>query len=88
MAKQSMPSTYGHKREMQCRKLDRIGVEQYISEDFYKKELKTIWRKCWLWAGRANEIPNPGEYFVLNLPFFDRTSILVIRGKDDKVRAF
>jgi phenylpropionate dioxygenase-like ring-hydroxylating dioxygenase large terminal subunit len=88
MVKESMPSTYGHKREMQRRQLDRIGVEQYISEDFYQKELKTIWRKCWLWAGRASEIPNPGDYFVLNLPFLDRISILVIRGKDDKVRAF
>lgn len=79
---------YGSKHEMELQALHRIGIDQYVSEDFYRKELATIWRKCWLWAGRASEIPNPGDYFVLNLPFLDRTSILVVRGQDEEIRAF
>lgn len=75
-------------RELKARGLDRIGVEQYLSEDFYRQELATIWRKCWLWAGRASEIPNPGDYFVFKLPFLDNTSILVVRGKDGVIRGF
>ncbi|RLA54172.1 MAG: hypothetical protein DRR42_02530 [Gammaproteobacteria bacterium] len=74
--------------QMRTRGLDRIGVEQYISEDFYQEELDTIWRKCWLWAGRAADIPNAGDYFVFDLPFLNNTSIIVIRGKDDKIRGF
>jgi phenylpropionate dioxygenase-like ring-hydroxylating dioxygenase large terminal subunit len=77
-----------HIGDMRSRGLDRIGVDQYISEDFYQQELDTIWRKCWLWAGRAAEISNVGDYFVFNLPFLDKTSIIVIRGKDDKIRGF
>ena len=79
---------YGSKDEMEREQLSRIPIEPYVSEDFYRQELRTIWRKCWLWAGRASEIPNPGDYFVLNLPFLDRTSILVVRGKDGVIRAF
>lgn len=67
---------------------DRIGIDQYVSEEFYQKEIDTIWKKCWLWAGRASEISNPGDYFVLPLPFLDNTSIIIIRGKDNKIRGF
>ena len=79
---------YGNRAELEQREFHRIPVEPYVSEDFYRREVATIWRKCWLWAGRAAEIPNPGDYFVLNLPFVDRTSILVVRGKDSVIRAF
>jgi len=67
---------------------DRIGTDHYTSEEFYQRELNTIWRKCWLWAGRVSEIPNPGDYFVFRLPFLDQTSIIVVRGKDKKIRGF
>ena len=43
---------YGSKDEMEREQLSRIPIEPYVSEDFYRKELRTIWRKCWLWAGR------------------------------------
>jgi phenylpropionate dioxygenase-like ring-hydroxylating dioxygenase large terminal subunit len=77
-----------HIDEMRGKGLDRIGVEQYLSEEFYQKELDTIWRKCWLWAGRAAEIRNAGDYFVFKLPFLNNTSIIVIRGKDHQIRGF
>ncbi len=73
---------------MRAHALDRLGVEQYISEEFYQKELDTIWRRCWLWAGRASEIPNVGDYFVFKLPFLDNTSIIVVRGTDGVIRGF
>lgn len=68
--------------------LDRVGTDQYVSPSFYERELETIWRKCWLLAGRANDIPNPGDYFIFQLPFLANTSILVVRGKDDRIRGF
>ena len=78
-----------HNREaMRARQLDRIGVEQYVSETFYQQELDTIWRKCWLWAGRAADIPKAGDYFVFNLPFLNNTSVIVIRGQDGAIRGF
>src|SRR5690606_13018399 len=79
---------YGYKPEMERAELARIPIEPYVSEEFYRRECRTIWRRCWLWAGRADEIPNPGDYFVFNLPFLDRTSILVVRGKDGVIRGF
>jgi phenylpropionate dioxygenase-like ring-hydroxylating dioxygenase large terminal subunit len=92
MAAQSVQApalfAYGNRHELERRGFLKIGVDHYISEEFYQKELNTIWRKCWLWAGRAADIPNPGDYFVFNLPFLNRTSILVMRGRDGRIRGF
>jgi phenylpropionate dioxygenase-like ring-hydroxylating dioxygenase large terminal subunit len=68
--------------------LNRIGVDHYISEEFYQKELDTIWKKCWLFAGRADDVKNPGDFFVFRLPFLKNTSIIVVRGKDGKLRGY
>ena len=36
------------------------GVEAYISEDYARAERDKLWRKCWLQAGRLEDIPGIG----------------------------
>jgi len=57
----------------------------YTSEAFYRREVETIWLKEWNFFGRADRIPNPGDYFAVD---FVGVPLLVIRGKDGQVRAF
>jgi nitrite reductase/ring-hydroxylating ferredoxin subunit len=65
----------------------KVGIAQYLSEDFYEREKERLWRRCWLLAGRANEIPSAGDFFVYDLEVVN-ASILVVRGKDGVIRAF
>ena len=64
-----------------------IPIEPYISEDYFKLEQERVFRKVWLNVGRIEQIPNPGDYFVKDLPMC-RTSLIVTRDKKGQVRAF
>jgi phenylpropionate dioxygenase-like ring-hydroxylating dioxygenase large terminal subunit len=58
---------------------------RYTSQEFYELELEHLWKKTWLFAGHEGQIPNPGDYVLLDIPW---AAIFIIRGKDNKVRAF
>jgi len=64
-----------------------VPIEPYISQAYFELERERIFRKVWLNVGREEEIPKPGDYLVKDLPACG-TSILVVRGKDGRVRAF
>jgi phenylpropionate dioxygenase-like ring-hydroxylating dioxygenase large terminal subunit len=64
-----------------------VPIEPYISPEYFELERERIFRKVWLNVGREEEIPKPGDSLVKDLPIC-RTSILVVRGKDGRVRAF
>ena len=58
---------------------------RHTSDEFFALEQRYLWPKVWVLAGRAEDIPNPGDYFLfdeLHVP------VLVVRGKDSVVRAF
>lgn len=57
----------------------------YTSPEFFRREIDRIFLKNWNFAGREDEIPNPGDYLVLDM--FNE-SIAILRGKDGKARAF
>jgi phenylpropionate dioxygenase-like ring-hydroxylating dioxygenase large terminal subunit len=64
-----------------------ISYEDSISPEFYELEREAIFRRTWLNIGRVEQVPNKGSYFTKELAVCD-TSIVVVRGQDDKVRAF
>lgn len=62
-----------------------IPVGRYTTDEFFELERKHLWTNVWVMAGRAEDIPNPGDYFTfddLDVP------IVVVRGADGLVRAF
>ena len=67
--------------------IDPIPAAAYTSQEYYDREIETIFKKDWLWLARDEEIPNPGDYKVKRLGFAN-TAIILIRGKDGKVRGF
>ena len=64
-----------------------ISTGPYCDHGFFEKEVEGIFKKNWLWAIRENEIPEPGDYMVKDLPTL-RRSVIIIRGRDNKLRAF
>ncbi|MEQ8165709.1 MAG: SRPBCC family protein [Alphaproteobacteria bacterium] len=73
---------------------DPIPVEPYVSPEFFEAEREKIFKKMWLYAGRMERLPNPGDYFVQKFevlraePHSTVPSFIFMRGKDNKVRAF
>ncbi|MBY6262732.1 aromatic ring-hydroxylating dioxygenase subunit alpha [Azospirillum sp. 412522] len=55
----------------------------YTDPDYFRYEVETFLSKEWHCLGRADEIPNPGDYFTTRL--FDEP-LLVVRGEDGAVR--
>jgi phenylpropionate dioxygenase-like ring-hydroxylating dioxygenase large terminal subunit len=66
---------------------DPIPVEHCISPEYFKRERAQIFRRVWLNVGREQEIPQTGDYFVKDIEICN-TSVLVVRGKDNVIRAF
>ena len=57
----------------------------YTSRAFYDREVERIFLREWNFIGRADRIPNHGDYFTLE---FAGVPVVVVRGKDGAVRAF
>ena len=61
-----------------------LAREFYSDERVYRKEIDSIWRQGWLFAGHSCEIPTPGDYFTFDL---DGDSLIVLRDDDGGIRA-
>ncbi len=59
----------------------------YTSQEQFELERELIFRKSWLNLGRIEDIPNPGDYIVHELPLLS-TSIILMHGTDGEVRGF
>jgi phenylpropionate dioxygenase-like ring-hydroxylating dioxygenase large terminal subunit len=64
-----------------------VDYEDSISPEFYELEREAIFRTAWLNVGRVEQLPRIGSYYTKELAVA-RTSLLVVRGSDDVVRAF
>ncbi len=57
----------------------------YTSDAFYKREVERIWRKAWNFLGHVDQVARPGDYVSLE---FAGVPLIIVRGKDMKIRAF
>ena len=65
--------------------LPPIPSARYVNSDFNDLEREQLWKKSWVYACHSDELPEAGSYVL-----WDKlgSPILIIRGKDEKVRAF
>jgi|SRR5690554_4429767 len=66
---------------------DPIDVDPLISEHLYKLENEKIFKKTWLKVARVEEVSEIGGFKVKKLDFAN-TSAIIVRGKDNQIRAF
>ena len=64
-----------------------ISYEDSISPEFFEAEREAIFRRRWLNVGRVEQVPKAGNYFTKELAVAN-TSVIVVRGSDQKIRAF
>src|ERR1700751_479213 len=63
----------------------RITTDRYISADFQQRERDAIWMRVWQVVGRADELPETGDWKEYRL--FDQ-SYVIVRGFDGELRGF
>lgn len=57
----------------------------YVSEEAFHFDTEVMLKSVWLYACTVAHVKSPGDYFVFEL---GGNSIIVVRGKDNEVRAF
>lgn len=57
----------------------------YTSEEFYKIEVEHLFMKVWNFIGRADHIPNPGDFFTLE---FVGVPIIIARDRAGELKAY
>jgi Rieske 2Fe-2S family protein len=56
-----------------------LPADFYKQDDVYQLDLECVWRRGWLFAGHACEIPQPGDYFTLDV---GTDPVIVLRSDD------
>jgi len=64
-----------------------ISLDDCVSSDFFEQEKEHVFRKNWLYVARVEQLPKKGSYITRELPVLG-TSVLLVRGRDDVIRAF
>lgn len=64
-----------------------VNLVEKIQPAHFELEVEKIYRRAWLPVVSVSELPQRGSYIEVNVPPL-KTSLLVVRGQDDVVRAF
>ena len=64
-----------------------VSFRDSTSPEFYELEREAIFKRAWLNVGRVEEVPRVGSYLTKEIDAA-KTSVIVVKGKDEKIRAF
>jgi nitrite reductase/ring-hydroxylating ferredoxin subunit len=62
-----------------------IPYERYISQEYFDREMKSLWPKSWQWACREEHLPDDGDIQVYDIGPY---SIIITRVDEDTIKAF
>jgi phenylpropionate dioxygenase-like ring-hydroxylating dioxygenase large terminal subunit len=65
--------------------LKTLPARYYTDPELHRTEIERFFFESWMYAGRADAIPNPGDYFLREVA---AESVIVVRGQDRVIRAF
>ncbi|HEX7753183.1 MAG TPA: aromatic ring-hydroxylating dioxygenase subunit alpha [Novosphingobium sp.] len=66
---------------------DPVPAKPYYDAGYFELERQAVFLKSWIHVGHACELAEPGSFVRRDLEFA-RASLLIVRGRDGKVRAF
>ena len=64
-----------------------VDTRLYCDESVFESERERIFERCWMMAGRVEQIPNKGDFFVRRLPTFGQ-SLIFVRNQEGEVNGF
>src|SRR5262245_17794467 len=64
-----------------------IPAGPYYRAEYFELEREAVFKRTWLQIGHVSELPEPGCFIVRPVEIA-RASILLVRGRDDRIRAF
>ena len=64
-----------------------IDVKPLIDGGLFELERDRIFKNTWLMVARTEELPDPGDFKVRDLPVA-RTSVIIVRDKSGQINAF
>ncbi len=63
----------------------QVPIDRYTSQEFHDLEVERLWKRCWQFACREEEIPGPGDHTIYEIAGLQA---LIVRGSDQTIRAF
>ncbi|MBV9994532.1 MAG: aromatic ring-hydroxylating dioxygenase subunit alpha [Caulobacteraceae bacterium] len=63
----------------------RVPVDRYFRQEYHDLEVERIWKKCWQWVCREDEIPEVGDYIVYDVA---ELSFIVVRTAPGEIKAY
>jgi phenylpropionate dioxygenase-like ring-hydroxylating dioxygenase large terminal subunit len=64
-----------------------VPAARYTDPDFFALERHHLFEKCWLFVAHAGQLPEPGDYLVLDALERLGHPIFLVRGRDGVIRA-
>lgn len=64
---------------------DRVHKRCYTDPDIFDLEMARIHERGWTYLGHKSQVKEPGDFYTAQI---GRQPIIMVRGQDDKVRAF
>jgi phenylpropionate dioxygenase-like ring-hydroxylating dioxygenase large terminal subunit len=62
-----------------------VSTDRWHSREVMQAEWEKMWTQAWLMAGRVQDCAEAGDWFKFDI---GAESIIVVRGKDEEIRAF
>lgn len=66
---------------------DPVPAKAYYDPAYFEIERQAVFMRSWIQIGHVCELPDPGSFMRREMEFA-RASLLIIRGRDQKIRAF
>lgn len=76
---------YQNARPTMERGVTTLPARYYTDPELFRRELDAVHFDMWLCAGRLEQVPSRGRYFLRQV---GNASVVVVRGPDDRLRAF
>jgi len=64
-----------------------VSFADSTSKEFFELEREAVFKRAWLNVARVEELPRTGSYVTKEIEVA-RTSIILVKGRDDRIRAF
>jgi Rieske 2Fe-2S family protein len=81
-----MATSYVNERpEVRADEALTLPARFYTDPDLFQREMRAVHYEMWLYAGRTEQLPSPGSYFVTR---FAGASVIVVRDEQGGISAF